>query len=475
MTGEQYIKSILALKPNIHYRGKKVDDLMDLGLTRTALQGIAHVYDLSLDPRYRDILTINSPLTDSRVSVFLSVNSSPEALMNRMIAARFVFHKIGVCTGGRCTGWDSINALWYTTYEMDSEFDTDYHERFKKYLTSMQKEDKVVAGALTDAKGDRALRPSHQPDKDMYVRVVKIEDDGITVRGAKAMIANAVGAHEIIVHPGSGFSERDRDYAVAFAMPGNAKGLTQILSRRPGDEFKESEGFDSGNVRFGSSESLVIMDDVFVPMDRVFMCREHDYAAELVTKFVLLHRPTLASCLSGCGDVITGAAALAAQYNGIERKMRNRLSEMTYYSEALYSSALGSCQDVLSTECGACFPNQKGANIAKLNGVWMPYEIQKLADEIAGGIVSSMPSSEDLSDPDAGTYVRKYLKGAHHTGTEERLRAIRLLESMLSGPGKISALCMHGGGSPDAARMALMALSDIGNKKEMAKRLAGID
>lgn len=473
MKGEEYIKSILDMKPKVYYRGKKVEDLMSLGITKMALQGIAHIYDLTLDERYEDLLTAVSSLTNSKISRFLSIISDEEALTNRIKAARLVFHKTGVCTGGRCTGWDSINALWHTTYEMDNKLGTDYHQRLKTYLTSMQKDDRVCAGALTDAKGDRALRPGHQPDKDMYVRVVNKKKDGIVVRGAKVIIANTVGAHEIIAHPGTGVSDKDKDYAVAFATPSNAKGMTHVLSRRPGDEFKDDEGFDSGNVRFGSSESLVIFDDVFVPNERIFMCGEHEFAADIVTKFVLLHRPALASCLSGCGDVMTGAAALAAEYNGVERKMRDKLAEMTYYSEALYLSALGSCAEPYSTSSGALFPNQMLSNIAKLNSAWMPFEIQKLGDEIAGGIVSSMPSSVEL-DSHAKNYVKKYLRGAHNTRTEHRMRAVRLLESMISGPGKICALCMHGGGSPTAAKMAVRSLSNIGHKKEMAKFLAGI-
>ena len=54
------------------------------------------------------------------------------------------------------------------------------------------------------------------------------------------------------------------------------------------------------------------------------------------------------------------------------------------------------------------------------------------------------------------------------------MRVARLVESMVAGPGRLGALCMHGGGSPAAAQMTVRQLADLETKKDMAKKLAGI-
>lgn len=338
----------------------------------------------------------------------------------------------------------------------------------------VQGKDLTCAGALTDPKGNRSLKPKHQPDKDVYLRVVDQNKKGIVVRGAKSMIGGAIGSHEIIVQPGSGFSEAEAEHAVAFSIPLNAEGIVQVVNMQPGGERKMQDGFDKGNVNYGSSESLVIFDDVFVPWNRVFMNGEIEYTAELVTQFVLLHRMVLGGCLAGCGDVLTGAAALLAEYNGLSRQLSDRLTEMTYLSEALYSQALGAAYQGQATPSGAWFPDPLLANVTKLSVTRLPYDIQKIAEDISGGMISCMPSELDLTNRRVGPFVEKFYRGAQGVTAEKKLRVARLIESMVAGPGRLGALCMHGGGSPAAAQMTIRQLADLESKKDMAKKLVGI-
>jgi 4-hydroxybutyryl-CoA dehydratase/vinylacetyl-CoA-Delta-isomerase len=470
----EYIQSIKRMNTEAYMLGKRIPDLTKNGFTRLALQGIGQIYDLSRAPQYTDLLTKKTEDGD-RVSAYCTIHKSREDLVNRVRTARLICQKTGVCTASRCCGWDALNALWYTTYEMDAHLGTDYHKRLKRYSGLVQGKDLTCAGALTDPKGNRSLKPKHQPDKDVYVRVIDENKKGIVVRGAKSMIGGAIGSHEIIVQPGTGLSEAEKEHAVAFAAPLNAEGIVQVVDMQAGAERKLNGGFDKGNVSFGSSESLVIFNDVFVPWDRVFMNGESEYAAEVVMKFVLLHRMVLGGCLAGCGDVLTGAAALLAEYNGLSRQVADRLAEMTYLSEALYSQALGAAHEGQETPSGAWFPDSLLANVTKISVTRLPYEIQRIAEDIGGGMISCMPSEFDLRNPKIGPIIEKYYRGTHGVTAEKRLRVARLIESMIAGPGRLGALCMHGGGSPAAAQMTVRQLTDLENKKEMAKSLAGIN
>lgn len=471
---EQYVRSIRDLHADVYMLGKRVPDVTGHGFTRLALEGIGGIYDLSRDERYRDQLTRKEP-GGSPYSTYCSVHTSREDLVNRVRTARLICQKTGVCTASRCCGWDALNALWHTTYEMDASLGTDYHKRLRRYAAMLRRKDLTCAGALTDPKGNRALKAKHQPDKDVYLRIVEERKDGVVIRGAKAMIGGAVGSHEILVQPGMAFSEDERDHAIACAVPMNAKGVVQIVNRQTGDERKLEDGFDKGNIRFGSSESLVVFDDVFVPRERVFMCGEHDYTGEVVTKFVLLHRMTLGGCLAGCGDVLTGAAALLAEYNGLSRQVADRTAEMTYLSESLYAQALGAAYEGKETPSGAWFPDPLLANVTKASVTRLPFELERLAEDVAGGIVSCMPSERDLRNARVGPFVEKYYRGMRGVGAEKRLRVARLMESMVFGPGKLAALCLHGGGSPAAALLGIRQMADLEAKKDLARTLAGIE
>jgi 4-hydroxybutyryl-CoA dehydratase/vinylacetyl-CoA-Delta-isomerase len=470
---QQYVESVRRLKAEAYMQGRRIGDVSKNGFTRMAVEGIGEIYSLSGEPQHSDLLT-KIREDGARISAYCSIHRSSEDLVNRVRVARLICQKTGVCTASRCCGWDALNALWHTTFEIDTHRGTDYHVRLQRYAAMVQTKDLTCAGALTDPKGNRALKARHQPDKDVYVRVVEENPKGIIVRGAKSMIGGAIGSHEIIVIPGTSLSASEKEFAVAFAVPLNASGIVQVVDMQPGGERKLGNGFDKGNVSFGSSESLVVFDDVFVPKERVFMNGEFEYAAELVTKFVLLHRMTLGGCLAGCGDVLTGGAALLAEYNGLSRQLSDRLSEMAYLSEALYSQALGAAHESLATPSGAWFPDPLLANVTKISVTRLPYEIQKIAEDIGGGMIACMPSEFDLDSSRIGSLIEKYYRGAGGVGAENRLRAAKLVQSMVAGPGRLGSLCMHGGGSPAAAHMAIRQTADLESKKEMARRLAGI-
>lgn len=380
----------------------------------------------------------------------------------------------------RCVGMDAFNAIYSTTYEMDKEYGTNYHERFVNYLKFIQENDYTVDGAMTDPKGDRGLSPSQQEDPDLYLRITEVREDGIVVRGAKAHQTGAVNSHEHLIMPTIALKEEDKDYAVSFAVPSDAEGVIMIYGRQSCDTRKLEEGadVDLGNANFGGHEALVIFNDVFVPNDRIFMCKEAKYAGMLVERFAGYHRQSYA-CKTGVGDVLIGAAALAADYNGANKAshIKDKLIEMMHLNETLWACAVACSAEGSKTASGNYLIDLLLANVCKQNVTRFPYEIARLAEDIAGGLMVTMPSEKDFKDPEIGKYVEKYLVGKTGTSTENRMRVLRLIENITLGTAAVGyrTESMHGAGSPQAQRIMIARQGNLEAKKEMARKIAQVD
>jgi 4-hydroxybutyryl-CoA dehydratase/vinylacetyl-CoA-Delta-isomerase len=116
------------------------------------------------------------------------------------------------------------------------------------------------------------------------------------------------------------------------------------------------------------------------------------------------------------------------------------------------------------------------ANVCKLNVTRFPYEIARLAQDIAGGLLVTLPSEKDFDHPEVGPLLKKYLVGSVEYPTEHRQRLLRLIENLTMGTGAVAYLAesMHGAGSPMAQKIMLRRLAELDQKEALAKRLAGI-
>ena len=464
---------------NIFMFGEKVENPVDHPVIRPSMNSVAKTYELAFDPRYEALMTATSSLTGRKINRFTHLHQSTDDLISKVKMQRLLGQKTASCFQ-RCVGMDAFNAVDSTTFEMDRDLGTRYHRRFRDFMRYVQEEDLTVDGAMTDPKGDRGLRPHQQADPDLYMRVVERNEDGIVVRGAKCHQTGALNSHEILIMPTINLGEQDRDYAISFALPSDAAGILYIYGRQSCDTRKLEGGtFDVGNCRYGGHESLVVFEDVFVPWERVFMCGEYRYAGMMVERFAGYHRQSYGGCKVGVGDVLIGAAAMAAEYNGAAKAshIKDKLVEMVHLNETLYSCGIACSSQGEVTASGTYLIDLLLANVCKLNITRFPYEIARLAEDIAGGLMVTMPSEKDLRHPEIGPYVEKYLQGSASVPTENRMRIMRLIENMTLGAAAVGyrTESLHGAGSPQAQRIMIARQADMGRKKELARILAGIE
>ena len=480
MTGKEYIESLRKMNMRVYMFGKKVENPVDDPILRPSVNSVRMTYDLATgnNPEYVNLMTAVSNLTGERVNRFTHIHQSTEDLVNKVKMQRLLGQVTAACFQ-RCVGMDAFNAVYSTTYEIDQKCGTNYHENFRKFVALCQEKDYTVDGAMTDPKGDRSLAPHKQDDPDMFLRVVERRPDGIVVRGAKAHQTGMCNSHHVLVMPTQAMGPDDKDYAVSFSCPCDAEGLFMIIGRQSCDTRKlEGTEIDVGNSQFGGVECLVVFDDVFIPNENIYMNGEYEFATMMVERFAGYHRQSYGGCKVGVGDVLIGASAVAADYNGVAKAshIKDKLIKMIHLNETMYSCGIACSAEGKKTASGNYLIDLLLANVCKQNVTRFPYEMARIAEDLAGGSVGTCLSEADLRGEFTGPWVEKYMKNGVGVSAENRMRILRLIENLSLGSGAVGyrTESLHGAGSPQAQRVMIARQGDIEGKKLLAKRIAHV-
>ena len=472
---DSYLDSIRKRSLKIYLMGELVKEPLEHPIIRPSIEAMAETYELAV--REPELASATSPYTGEKINRFLHIAESNEDLFLQNKMQRKLGQLTGTCFQ-RCVGMDAFNALHSVTFEIDEQHNTDYHKNFINFLTEMHKFNLVIGGAMTDVKGDRSKLPHEQEDEDVYLRIVKRTEDGVYVKGAKAHQTGCINSHWMVVMPTLRLSDKDTDYAIVGAIPVDAEGITYIYGRQSCDTRSMEPGeYDVGNKYFAGQEAMVIFDNVFIPNEYIFMNGEYEFASMLVERFTTYHRRSYV-CKSGVGDVLIGAAATIAEYNGVEEAshIKDKLVEMNKLNETIYATGIASSLQGSNTKSGNFINDDLLANVCKQHVTKETYEIGRIAQDLAGGLVGSMPSGIDFYEGTMSEDLKKYLKGKKDINSEDRVKILRLIENMTLGRNAVAYLTesLHGAGSPQAQRVQIRRRVDIEEKKDFAKKLSGI-
>jgi 4-hydroxybutyryl-CoA dehydratase/vinylacetyl-CoA-Delta-isomerase len=477
--GNEYIASLKSLRLEANVMGKNTQDLVDHPLVIPSVRAVASTFDCAYRNETRNLFRVRSSLSGEEINRFTHLHQSAEDLMKKVMMQRHCGN-ITACCFQRCVGLDAANAVFSVTYECDQEHGTNYHQRFREYWARIQLEDLVVDGAMTDPKGDRGKRPKDQSDPDLFLRVVERKGDGVVVRGAKLHQTGMINSHEVIVMPTANFTQGEEDWAICFAIPTNTPGIKYIYGRQVSDtrKLEGADRLDVGNPTYGGQEVMTVFEDVFVPAERIFLNGEVGLSGRLVERFAAYHRQSYGGCKVGVGDVLIGATALIARMNGVEgaSHIRDKIVEMIHLNETIFACGIACSALGHQTKAGNYEVDMLLANVCKLNVTRFPFELARLATDIAGGLLGTMPSAQDMDDPVAGPYIKKYLAAAKGVDVVDRMKVFRLVENIVAGAGAVAYLIesMHGAGSPMAQRIMIGRQGEIEGKINRVKGLLDI-
>jgi 4-hydroxybutyryl-CoA dehydratase / vinylacetyl-CoA-Delta-isomerase len=474
-TRSQYLEALRKLRPNIYKFGERIDDVTTHPATKRTVESHARSFDAANDPDLEKMYITTSIFTGEKIMRWNSMMQEEGHLLSNMKFKRQNYRRTGTCTGAVCVGWNAQNVMWAVTAEMDAKYGTNYQERLKNWILQAQDQGLTVSGALTDAKGNRSLKPSQQPDPDTNLRIKEVREDGIVITGAKLMICGTAAAQEIFLLPGSIYGEADKDYALSCVVPRDIEGLTIVEARHPSDRRELEETADVETPDTGITQGWLMFEDVFVPNERVFLCGEHAYTGKIITYFTANYRACIGACVSGQGDIMIGASMLMARANGLAAKtFMSKLVDMSVKNQTTFGMGAGACALGSQHSSGSFFADSLTAHSNKILVATLPYEVKRLTQEIGGGIVETgcMPSYQDFSNPEYGHLIQKYLK-AGECSAESRFKAARLSEWLTIGAGVPG--CMHGGGSPDGAKLVVRFTTPMEEYAEYARKVMGIE
>ena len=475
-TAEEYREDVRKIKPRVFLGGELVKDITEHPVTRTVINTIAAMYDLANNPKYKDIMVTKSELIGEDISRFLKPCRSKEDLYKRHEASKLAAQTVGMCYY-RCGGFEIANPMFATTWEMDRDLGTSYHGRFTEFWKKLQKDDLHFSGGITDVKGDRSKRPSEQEDLDMYTHVVEKRNEGIIVRGCKISQSGAYAAPEHIFAPTTVLRKGEEDYAIVFALPAGTEGITYIAQYTPYTCERIMERSEhTGNPQYGVRETcMIVLDDVFVPWERVFLHGEIEYSNKLLGRFIRMHRANCAgACKVGILDAIIGATKLMAEQLGIDgaSHVREKLLEMIKDTGLAEACGLASIERATEDPEGSgyYFPDPVFSNIAKWHGGEAFWRVLQNAGDIVGGIGVTMPSERELENPETRDYIKKYLKTK--VPAPERMRLVKFIQYWVAGLHGVGT--WQGGGTPEFSKIPIYREYDFEERKELAKRICGL-
>ena len=469
MSGNDYRESLRKYKPVVYVDGRRIESVVDDAALAPGVNAVALTYDLALNEALAPVM--RAEVGGRTVNRMLGIPKSTQDLLNKLEAVRLVCQETGCAQ--RYLAGDALTGIYQATLRCDAEAGTQYHATLNAYLDHVYDNDLTLGIAMTDAKGDRSVRPYAQANADSYLHMVERRSDGIVISGVKAIVTGAPYMHELLVMPCRSMTELDKDFAVCCAVPVDAPGLT-IVARPAGRPGEAAAKFSS---KYGQSTGVCLFDKVFVPWNRVFLAGQWQHAGDLTRTYATHHRHTCIAARAGFGDLLIGAGALMTEANGIDLdragNLRDQMVDLIKIVEGFYACGIAASVYGEADESGVVTPDGVFANIGKLLLATQIYDMHRIAHHVSGGLIVTLPGPDEDHNPATAGRLSEVLSARSDIPYEKRIEVARLVEDLTASyqAGWYSVISLHGGGSPEAMKMEIFRRYPLGNKVDLVERL----
>ena len=428
-TGSEYIRSIKADGRRVFLNGEEIADVTTHPAFRGAVQSIARLYDLAADPTHRQKMTFASPISgDPVLRCFQIPQSSDDLAKRRIFSEAWAEATFGLM--GRTP--DHV-AGFFTGYAAKPSVIARGGKQFAanllRFFAYAREHHQYLSYVIVPPQIDRS-KPAHkQSDPSLYAGVVKERDGGIVLRGAQQLGTGAILSDWLQISCITPLAPGDENHAINVVVPINAPGV-KLYSRRA-FPLQAENSFDYPlTSRFDETDSLVVLEDCFVPWEHVFVYRDlavcraqwwetpahvygnHQAQARYATKlrFMMGIAQRLNEMTGNAGNpaVSIQMGELAAMVQTVESMLHAHEAMATMDDEGVLWPSVATLYAVMALQSQN---NPRMIDIIR---------------ELAGGSMIMQPSSvHDFSNPEIAADIDRYVRSAG-VGARERVALMRL-------------------------------------------------
>ena len=321
-SGSEFLGRLASARVHVEIQGQTLTGgVADHPAFRNVVRSYAELFDLQHDPACRDILTYPSPLTGEPVATSFLIPRTPGDLSKRRQAFKlWADRSLGML--GRTPDYlNSALMALAAAHDWFAQAEPALGQNIRGYYERVREQDLLCTHTLVPPQANRAVTASQQAGGSLMAHVVREDDNGIVIRGARLLATIGPFADELLVFPSTVLrnAPEDKPYSFACAIANDTQGL-RYIAREPLDYGRPRHDHPLGS-RFEESDAVVVFDDVHVPYERVFALGDPDLCNGFYSRTSAVVHMThqVITRTTAKTEYILGLVSLLAQAIGIEQ------------------------------------------------------------------------------------------------------------------------------------------------------------
>lgn len=431
-TGQEYLRSLRDGR-TVWFDGELVKDVAEHPAFRNTARSVARLYDLAHDGGIGDSLTVvpEGGKEEDRILRAYHVPRSYDELVARRQAFK-TWSEASFGFLGRSPDYMAAGIAGFLAKpELFATPDFDGSDHVRAFHRRMSRGDLYASFTISNPQIDRTRPAAEQEEDDLYVRAVEEKDGGVVVRGAKMVGTAAVFSDEVVVGTIEPLAPGDVDHALCFSIPVDTPGLSFVS--RASYEANARSLFDNPlSSRFDENDALLVCDDVFVPWERMLVYRNVEanlgmwWSTPAYNNFVHQAATRFWTKL----EFLTGLAVLIAKANNTYElpPVQTQIGRLMGWLTIAKSMVLAAETDYEHAEAAepSVHINREIASAHRaMAGDLYPRFLAEIKLLAGGGLIQLPASGHDLSHPELGPLVAKYIRSPGHPA-EDRIKLLKL-------------------------------------------------
>jgi 4-hydroxyphenylacetate 3-monooxygenase len=429
-SGSEFLGRLASARVHVEIQGQTLTGgVADHPAFRNVVRSYAELFDLQHDPACRDILTYPSPLTGEPVATSFLVPRTPDDLSKRRQAFKvWADRSLGML--GRTPDYlNSALMALAAAHDWFAEADPALGQNIRAYYEQVREQDLLCTHTLVPPQANRAVTASQQAGGALMAHVVREDDNGIVIRGARLLATIGPFADELLVFPSTVLrnTPQDKPYSFACAIANDTPGL-RYIAREPLDYGRPRHDHPLGS-RFEESDAVVVFDDVHVPYERVFVLGDPDLCNGFYSRTSAVVHMThqVITRTTAKTEYILGLVSLLAQAIGIEQfqHVQADIAEVITTLETMRAFCRAAEADAEVNEFGVLTPAWPPLNTARNLYPRLYQRFPEILRKFGASGLMATPTQADVAGP-AAADIETYLQSAA-LGGADRVKLFRLV------------------------------------------------